>query len=381
MKEIGIYVHIPFCKKKCEYCDFISYAGKENIIEKYVNSLIKNIEYTKAKMNLKFYKVNTIYIGGGTPSLIDSKYIKRIINSIKDSFSIIDNSEITIEINPGTVNKEKILDYKECGINRVSIGLQTVQNDLLKMLGRIHTYEEFLNTYNLVKEIGFKNINVDLMIGLPNQTIKNIEESLEKIISLNPNHISVYSLILEEGTVLENKVNNGLLKLPDEELERKMYYKVRNILEKNKYIHYEISNFAKKGFESKHNMNCWNQEEYFGFGVASHSYFENKRFSYIENINEFIKNIENNDIEKNIIIHENQSEEDRKKEYMLLGLRKIEGVSISEFEQKFRINPLFYFRFEISKLEEDGLIEVDLDKIKLTEKGLDFANIVWKEFV
>ena len=381
MKEIGIYIHIPFCKRKCEYCDFISYSQKENFVEKYVDSLIKSIEHTKQNMNMKYYKVNTIYIGGGTPSFINSKYIVKILEKVREVFNVSDNAEITIELNPGTVNEEKIIDYKNAGINRVSIGLQAIQDDLLKMLGRIHTYSEFENTYNLIQKNGFKNINVDLMLGLPKQTIDDIEESVQKIISLNPNHISVYSLIVEEGTPIEKKITSGILNLPEEDLERKMYYKVKELLEEIGYNHYEISNFAKKGFESKHNMNCWNQEEYLGFGLASHSYFENKRFSNIENLDEYIKNIEENNFDKNIIVHEIQSEEAKKKEYMLLGLRKIEGVSISKFEQKFRIHPLFYFRFEISKLEEEGLIEVDLDNIKLTQKGLDFANLVWEEFV
>ena len=381
MKKIGIYVHIPFCKKKCEYCDFVSYSNKEFLVEKYVYSLIKSIENYKSKVNKKYYKVNTIYIGGGTPSFINSKYIVMILEKIRESFCVDDNAEITIELNPGTVTEEKLLDYKKAGINRVSVGLQSSKDSLLKMLGRIHTYDEFLNVYDMLKENGFDNINVDLMLGLPMQTIDDIKESMQEVLKLNLNHVSVYSLIVEEGTPLEQKISSGSLELPKEELERKMYYTVKNMLEKNGYVHYEISNFAKKGYESKHNVNCWNQEEYLGFGIASHSYFENKRFSNIENLEEYIENIETENYDKNIVVHEIQSEEAKKKEYMLLGLRKLEGVSISKFEQKFRIHPLFYFRFEISKLEEEGLIEVDLDNIRLTKKGLDFANLVWQEFV
>ncbi len=379
MKEVGIYIHIPFCKKKCEYCDFFSYSGKENLIPRYVEAILKNIE--KEKNTLKNYKINTIYIGGGTPSFIDSKYIVKIIEKLKESFNIISKAEITIEINPGTINEKKIIDYKKLGINRISIGLQAVQNELLKMLGRIHSYDGFLNTYNLVKENGFENINIDLMIGLPNQTIQNVKQSLNEVIKLNPKHISVYSLIVEPGTNIEDKINKGILTLPKDDVERKMYYIVKEILKKNNYEHYEISNFGKKGFYSNHNMNCWNQEQYLGFGAGSHSYFENKRYSLIDDIELYIENIENCEFDKNIIVHEIQTEEEKRKEYMLLGLRKIDGVSISSFEQKFRINPLFYFRFEISKLEEEGLIEVDLDNIKLTKKGLDFANIVWEEFI
>lgn len=229
---------------------------------------------------------------------------------------------------------------------------------------------------------GFDNINVDLMLGLPTQTLEELKESLAEVIALNPEHISLYSLILEEGTKLQKLVLNNELEMVSEDLERKMYWETKQILEKGGYIHYEISNFAKKGIESKHNVACWNQEEYIGFGVAAHSYRNKKRFSNIDDLKKYMENIENKDFDKNVIVHEKaQTFENQAKEYMMLGLRKIEGVSISEFEQKFQIHPLFYFRFEISKLEEEGLLEVDLDKIRLTKKGLDFANQVFEEFV
>lgn len=214
------------------------------------------------------------------------------------------------------------------------------------------------------------------MLALPNQTIQNLEDSLNKVIKLNPNHISLYSLILEDGTVLEKEVEEGLYTLPSDEEERKMYDRTKRILEKNGYVHYEISNFAKRGFESKHNLNCWNQEEYLGFGLASHSYFDKKRFSNTIDLAKYLENQK-----ENIKVNEIQTDQMQKKEYMLLGLRKLQGVSISEFERKFEINPLFYFRFEISKLVEEELIEVDLDNIKLTRKGLDLANLVFEEFV
>lgn len=377
MEELGIYIHIPFCKKKCKYCDFISfscYAEKEN---EYVDSLLKEIE------NYEFIEkeVSTIYIGGGTPSIIDSKNIIKILEKIKSKFKVKKDVEITIEINPGTINKEKLEDYKSAGINRLSIGLQSTNNDILNFIGRIHTYEEFEKNYNLAKEVGFTNINVDLMLALPNQSMDILIDSLLKVINLNPNHISLYSLILEEGTELEKLIENGEYKLCDEDLERKMYHKTKSILEKNGYIHYEISNFAKKGFESRHNLSCWNQEEYIGFGLAAHSYYNKKRFSNIESIEEYISNINKGEYDKNIVIHERQDKPSEMREFMMIGLRKLDGVRISDFERKFRINPLFYFRFEISKLTDEELIEVDLDYIKLTKKGLDFANLVFEEFV
>lgn len=375
MKEIGIYIHIPFCIKKCEYCDFVSYCNKKEYVPQYINALKKEI---KNNIN-KEYKITTIYIGGGTPSSIEENYIADIIETIKlnmndEDLKNFENIEVTIEVNPGTVNKEKLQVYKKIGINRLSIGLQETHNELLKSIGRIHKYEEFIKTYNLARKIGFNNINVDLMIALPNQTIQDIKENLEKITKLNPEHISVYSLILEEGTPLYNKYNENKIKLPDEDLERNMYWYVKNTLENNGYMHYEISNFSKKGFESKHNMNCWNQEEYLGFGVAAHSYNNKVRYSNTNSIEEYIKG-------SNKIIHEKQTLEDMQKEYMLLGLRKIEGINIQKFKNKFAQNPIFIFKEQLNKLVDEELIIVDGNEIKLTNKGLDLANIVWEEFV
>lgn len=229
MKELGIYVHIPFCKQKCSYCDFISYSNKNNLIEEYIEALKQEIKENAER--LSEYEITTIYIGGGTPSYIESKHIVEILETIKQNYNISKNAEITIEVNPGTATKENFEAYVKAGINRISIGLQSCNDNLLKMIGRIHTYEEFLNTYKMAQETGLKNINVDLMIGLPNQSLKDVKESLEKIIKLNPEHISVYSLIVEEGTPIERKIEKGKLELPNEEIERKEYWEVKRKLE------------------------------------------------------------------------------------------------------------------------------------------------------
>lgn len=388
MKEVGIYVHIPFCKHKCYYCDFISFADKNSLIEEYIKWLKYEIKEVGQGNRLDYENklddlvlVKTIYIGGGTPSFIESKYITEILKTIEENFVVDEDAEITMEMNPGTVDENKLKDYYNCGINRLSIGLQETNNALLKEIGRIHTYEDFENTYSLARNVGFKNINVDLMLGLPNQNILDLENSINKILDLDPEHISVYSLILEENTVLKNKVDQGILTLPEDEMERKMYYTVKNMLENNGYIHYEISNFAKKGFESKHNLDCWSQKEYMGFGAAAHSYTNNFRFSNIENIEEYINNFKNNKEEDNLIFHEKQNRESKMKEYMMLGLRKIEGVNIQQFKNKFVENPIFIFRKEIEKLVNEELLEVDGNFIKLTKKGLDLANLVWEEFI
>lgn len=370
MKELGIYVHIPFCKQKCSYCDFISYSNKSNLVKEYIEVLKREIENS----SINEYEITTIYFGGGTPSYVEDKYIVDVLETIKQYYNISKNAEITIEVNPGTVTEEKLKNYIKAGINRLSIGLQSCNNNLLKMIGRIHSYEEFLNTYELARKVGFKNINVDLMIGLPNQNLEDVKDSLKKIIELSPEHISVYSLIIEEGTPIERKIKNRELELPEEDLERKEYWEVKKTLEKFGYKHYEISNFAKEGYESKHNVNCWEQKEYIGFGVAAHSYLNKIRYSNVDNIEEYLQKNES-------IIHEVQDLENQKNEYMLLGLRKIDGIKISKFKNKFGTNPIMEYREELNKLVQEELIEIDLDEIRLTSKGIDLANIVWEEFI
>lgn len=378
MKELGIYIHIPFCIQKCYYCDFISYANKEEKIEVYIQALKKEIEEESKQ---KEGEVTTIYFGGGTPSLLKSNHIQEVIETIRRHYKVVETAEITIEVNPGTVKEVALKEYKQMGINRLSIGLQSTKNKLLKQIGRIHTYEEFLTCYELARKAGFRNINVDLMLGLPNQILQDVMESVQEVIQLEPEHISLYSLILEENTPLQAMIEKKIYSLPEEELERKMYWRTKQLLEKNKYHHYEISNFAKEGYESKHNVNCWSQKEYLGFGIAAHSYFNHKRYCNTDSIEEYIENLEQNKIERNRTIWEIQSQEEKKKEYMLLGLRKIEGVSIQEFKNQFIENPLYTFHKELEKLVNEELIEVNLDQIQLTNKGLDFANLVWEEFI
>ena len=389
--KLGIYIHIPFCKQKCLYCDFVSYAQKEKLQEKYVQALKKEIE--NWIVHNPDAEIETIYIGGGTPSYIDSKNIVDILMLLSKKEPSLNlgtvpklknRPQITIEINPGTVTRQKLEDYKQAGIDRISIGLQSTKDELLKEIGRIHTYQDFLEAYNMARDIGFKNINVDLMIGLPNQTIQDVKDSLEELMNLkpcSPEHISVYSLIVEENTPMQKLVDDGILELPDEEQERNMYWYVKNFLELNGYIHYEISNFAKPGFESKHNLDCWEQKEYRGLGVAAHSYINNKRFCNISNLEKYIENIEEANMDANIIIEEVQSKTDQMKEYMLIGLRKLDGISIQKFENKFNENPIMLFRKELNKLNEEKLIVIDGDRIKLSNKGLDLANLVWEEFV
>ena len=382
MKELGLYIHIPFCKQKCYYCDFVSYAKNEKFFERYIEALLEEMNNFFDNNDVE---IKTIYIGGGTPSIIDAKYIEKIMNFFKEKDLLKKTKEITIEVNPGTVDEEKIKCYKKAGINRLSIGLQSTDDNMLKKIGRIHCYKDFLNTYKFAKEAGFDNINVDIMIGLPKQKISDVKNTLEKIINLEsepPKHISVYSLIVEENTPIEKMINEGTLELPNEENERNMYWYVKNFLELNGYNHYEISNFAKDGYESIHNSDCWKQKEYIGFGVAAHSFINDVRFGNTSNLDEYLRNCENKDFENNRIIDEVEKDLfSKEQEFMLVGLRMIDGVSIQEFKNKFGENPIFVFKSELSKLVEDGLLMVDFDRIKLTNRGLDLANLVWEEFV
>lgn len=399
--EAGIYIHLPFCPKKCDYCDFISYPNQYHQQEKYITNVIQEIKAQKELLKQK--EITTIYFGGGTPSSIESKWIQKVLSELKTILGENKQREITLEINPGTVTKEKLLDYHKAGINRLSIGLQSAEDTLLTRIGRIHTWNDFKQTIQLISKIGFTNYNVDLMIGLPNQSIENIKTSIDQVLNLplKPNHLSVYSLIVEEGTPIASQLEKGSITLPEEEEERLQYHYVKNRLELAGYTHYEISNFAKEGYQSKHNTNCWEQKEYFGFGVAAHSYLEGVRFSNTEDLEEYLaqnkNDWENQKIEKWIhsidetkpfpqtrgirTIHEKQTQKEQEKEYIMLGLRMLKGISISAFKEKFGQNPLYLFHQQWAGLVKEELIEVDLDQIRLTSKGLDLANLVWEEFI
>ena len=354
----SVYVHIPFCKQKCLYCDFNSFDNKEDLIEKYFGALIKEIKLYKIDNELE-----TIYIGGGTPSFPNEKYIEELLSNLPKA------KEITLELNPGTITESKLLKYKEIGINRLSIGLQAIQDSILKEIGRIHTFKEFDEVFSLARKVGFDNINVDLMHGLPNQKLTDFKESVDYLVKLNPEHISCYSLILHDN-IFKN--------LPEDEEEREMYYYAKNELTKNGYEHYEISNFAKAGKKSNHNLVYWNQEEYIGVGAGASSYMDNKRYTNIGGIEEYIERINNN--ESVNIIEEEQTKEDKLKEYIILQLRLIKGLNIEKTNKKFNIDFLSLYEKQIKKLKDLKLIKVE-ESIYLTDKGLDLANIVWEEFV
>lgn len=383
-----IYIHIPFCVRKCYYCDFLSGPADEETIDKYVKSLINEIEYYGERYGKQGTNVpiTSIFFGGGTPSLLESRYIKAIMKKLKDSFYIEESAEITIECNPGTANEEKLNTYRELGINRISIGLQSANDEELKSIGRIHTFDQFMTIYNEARKAGFDNINVDLMSALPYQTLDSYKETLYKIIELNPEHISAYSLILEEGTCLCKKIEELEREgketgLPDEDTERNMYYETKTILEEKGYFRYEISNYAKKGKECKHNIAYWRRNDYIGLGIGAASYIEGVRMKNISDINEYIS------IERVPSSSEDESEteiltnEDKMAEFMFLGLRMVEGISVKDFEQEFykEFNEVYG---DITKKHiEDGLLIQSGENIRLTDLGMDVSNTVMSSYI
>ena len=377
MKSLSFYIHIPFCIKKCNYCDFVSYSNYESLFDLYINSLI--YEIIKSKTYYLNYEIKSIFFGGGTPSIINSEYIRKILNTIFNNFTISNDIEITIEINPKTIDLKKLKVYKEININRLSFGVQAWQNNILSYLGRVHNIEDFVKNFYQAREIGFNNISVDIMFSLPNQTLQQWEETLKNIIDLNLEHISIYSLIIEKGTYFYKLYNEGLLNCCNEDLDREMYYLAKSMLEYNSYIHYEISNFAKDGFECYHNKVYWNCNEYIGYGLGAHSYFKNQRYHNTYDINKYLSLKNNFNIIKEDL--ENLSIEDMYAEYIFMGLRMMRGISKKEFFKKFNKNIYDIYKKEIEYLKSFDLIYENNDSIILTNKGIDISNVVFEKFI
>lgn len=377
MKDLSLYIHIPFCMSKCYYCDFTSFPNNKEKIQGYIDSLIKELELYKER--IKDYNINTIFIGGGTPSCIDANYIYKILEYINCNFNVSKTCEISIETNPGTLNKEKVKIYKESGINRVSMGVQSLNEDLLKVIGRIHNADDFYKSLELLRKANFNNINVDLMFGLPGQTLDMVLDSLKKVVELNIEHISYYGLILEENTKLYNMYNQGKINLPNEDVERDMYHKTREYLINRGYEHYEISNYALSNYECKHNLTYWNVMPYLGVGLGSHSNIEGKRFWNTIHIDKYIEKLKENiiPIEDEEIIDINTEIE----EFCILGLRKIQGIDKKQFKLRFNNEIETIYKDIINKHVNNGLVINSEDFISLTNRGLDLANLVEMDFL
>ena len=373
MKEVALYIHIPFCKQKCFYCDFPSYARKDDLMSDYIEALLIEL-----KEKIKAYKVRSLFIGGGTPSYLNEENLRKLMKVMKN-INFIEDAEKTIECNPGTVSEEKFNIMKEGAINRLSFGLQTTKNNLLKGIGRIHTFEAFKDNYNLARSVGFNNINIDMMFGLPNQSVKDWTDSLEEVAKLNPEHISAYSLIIEEGTPFYKLYNEDKLKLPSEEEEREMYKKCKDILIENGYHQYEISNYAKEGKECLHNEVYWMCDEYIGVGASSSSYIDGKRIKNIDDLREYIKRI---GISESIVDEEIiNTKNDDIEEFMFMGLRMNCGIKEEEFKRRFHTDIDNVYKDVIEGNINKGLLERKRGRIYLTDKGIELSNMVMSDMI
>ena len=369
--SIGIYVHIPFCKKKCNYCDFCSEPAGDEKIKRYVDVLCDEIRRFKKNGKLS---VDTLFFGGGTPSLVDSISFEKIMNTLRECFLILPDAEITAEVNPGTVTEEKAITFARCGVNRISIGAQSIHEKELKNLGRIHTYIDFLNTVDLFQRVGIDNLSVDLMYGIPYQTVASFEKTLREIIGLSLKHISCYGLIIEEGTPFFK--NRDFLELPSEDDEYEMYCTAHKLLTEAGYRHYEISNYGKDGYLSRHNLRYWQSKEYIGFGISAHSYFGGKRFYNTTDFDEYFTRDE-----AKYRKTESRTDGVDPFEYAMLALRLDDGFLLCEYEDLFGRSFLAGNEEKIREFSNRGLLKLSDGRISLTHKGFYVSNSILTELL
>lgn len=372
MKKLGLYVHFPFCKNKCAYCDFYSVAGYQNI-GKYMDALMLQCEDYSA--SCEPYAIDTVFLGGGTPSIVPEKMMHEFIDCVYKNFNVLEEAEVTIEVNPATVELGQLKRYLKAGINRLSIGVQSGCNNELKALGRIHTYEEFEKTYALARKAGFENINIDLMYGIPEQTKESFEKTLERVVALGPEHISLYNLKIEDSTPF-GAIRDTLV-LPDEDVEYAMYEQAITYLRSKGYIQYEISNFAKPGYECKHNMKYWTCKEYLGLGTGAHSYFRNTRFSFKKDIDGFINALVDPD-NSDVLTDENYkiTPDERVGEYIMLALRLKQGINTSEFNRLFGLDFDIMYQELLPAYVDNGFMDKTPTGYAFTTKGMYVSNYI-----
>ena len=399
-RELELYIHIPFCARKCAYCDFLSFAAPERVYRDYMDKLMEEI--CGQGPNFQEYRVSTIFVGGGTPSLLPADLIMELFATLHENFDISLDAEITMEANPGTLTMEKLEVYRQSGVNRLSIGLQSADDKELKYLGRIHSYDSFLKSYQRARQAGFQNINIDLMSALPGQDVYSWKNTLKKVMMLRPEHISAYSLIIEEGTPFYERFGEPqgscacgaqtaaevaaraavmtLPDLPDEDTDREMYHLTREMMAAHGYERYEISNYAKKGYECRHNTGYWTGVEYLGLGLGASSYTYGYRYHNTEDLQEYLSlNLYEGGAAARDI--EELTLEDKMEECLVVGLRMMKGVSGSEFLDRFGQNMWNVYGDALKKLEKQGLIEVEAPVVRLTELGIDVSNVVLSEFL
>jgi len=376
MKPFGLYIHIPFCLEKCAYCDFLSFACDEQTKQKYVDSLCYEIQAYSATQKAT---IGTVYMGGGTPTTLNSIQLKQIFDCIYTYLSVEANAEVTIEINPKTLDADKVKFLGKSPINRVSIGLQSTFEHHLKQLSRKHTYEDFLATYRGVQKAGIENINIDVMFGLPNQTMDEWRQTLETVVALNPKHISAYGLIIEEHTPFFRLYENGMLHLPDEKLERRMYHYTEEFLREHDIFQYEVSNYAKKGFESRHNLSYWIDLNYIGVGLGAASYIYGNRYKNTEDIKLYIE--QSSHINRIRTLTSEGSQQQRLEEAIFLGLRLTQGISLEHINRIYNYPFESVYKVPFEKYMNLGCLEVVNGFLRLTSKGVDVSNQVFSDFL
>lgn len=377
-KPLEIYLHIPFCVRKCDYCDFLSAPADKETKHAYMKALCKEIEAASPKF--KEYETVSVFVGGGTPTTVAAEDLCEALSCVKSNFRLGKDCEITVEMNPGTVDREKLTALKNAGVNRLSIGLQSPQDRELKAIGRIHSFEQFLDCYKLATALGFDNINIDMMSALPGQTVESYTQGLRRVLALTPapKHISAYSLILEEGTPLKEKIDAGLISPVEEDTDREMYLQTGKILAEAGYIRYEISNYSKPGFRCRHNIGYWTGVEYAGFGIGAASLVEHTRCRNTSDLKTYLADplCPKEDVQE-------LSRNDRMEEFMFLGLRLTDGISVAAFEQLFGVPLAEVYGEVVEKNRKDGLLRFseDGERLFLTERGLDLSNYVYAQFL
>ena len=369
--RLGLYLHIPFCRSKCVYCDFPSYPGMDNWQTPVIERMKEELRDKAFQLNHR--KISTVYMGGGTPSTLAPDLLNDLMQTARNEFPFADDAEVSIEMNPGTVTDEFLDAAQQSGFNRISIGAQSANDRLLKLLGRIHSAEDIYKTVSKIRSHGFYNYNLDMMTGLPGQDLNDVTDTLQCFLSLKPTHISCYSLIVEEGTRMFDRVQSGEAVLPDEDLERAMYDTVRSTLEKAGYHQYEISNYALEGFECRHNLDCWNRKEYLGIGVAAAGFIGNRRTRNPASITDYCNKAEPEVIEL--------SESDEMFESVMLGLRLTRGLSKNDFYERHHKDICQVYGAVIERLIGQGLLTWDDDYLRCTKRGLDLQNMVLTEFL
>ena len=371
-----LYLHMPFCVRKCAYCDFLSFPSGAETQRMYAKRLMEDIDVMGKRYGE--IPVETIFIGGGTPSVPDSGLIVEIMEHVRHAFHVADGAEISMEANPGTVTREKLTDYRKAGINRLSFGLQSANDRELKLLGRIHTWAEFLESFTLARECGFANLNIDLMSALPGQTCESWKETLSRVTDLDPEHISAYSLIIEEGTPFGERYGSeeGRKLLPDEDSEREMYHETKRFLKDCGYERYEISNYAKPGRECRHNIGYWTGVPYLGLGLGASSYLDGCRFTVNPDMKQYLEEKPGMFVDS-----EKLTKKDMEEEFFYVGLRMTAGVSLSEFERRFGISAKEVYPGLMETFVKEKAARFEGDRFVLTDYGLDVSNYIMAQFL